>query len=196
MYIRVLPAEFSPLTSGIAPDATASPVSACAVEKSDGGTDSQHSLTIQHDSARIAEAVPAESPAIHRRAHNSTLPARSRPMKRSPLAKVSKKQRAKNRDYESAKKIVRERSGGRCEYLTVHPGDTPPSYRSFRCTERATQFHHRRRRGQGGEHTPENLLHLCAGCHDRIHANPAQSYASGLLIRSSSPTNSPAPEAT
>ena len=49
---------------------------------------------------------------------------------------------------------------------------------------RADHLHHRRLRSQGGEHTPENLLHVCHDIHAYIHANPALSYEQGWLRRS------------
>lgn len=49
------------------------------------------------------------------------------------------------------------------------------------CTEQATDMHHLLMRSQGGTHTVANLRHLCRRCHDRIHANPDDSYASGWL---------------
>ncbi len=47
-------------------------------------------------------------------------------------------------------------------------------------------FHHRLRRSQGGPDTYVNLLHLCdiGGCHAYVHANPAESYLRGWLLRS------------
>lgn len=32
------------------------------------------------------------------------------------------------------------------------------------------QLHHKRRRSQGGDDTPENLVWLCLACHARLHA--------------------------
>lgn len=57
--------------------------------------------------------------------------------------------------------IVTERSGGWCEVQL-------PS-----CTAEATQMHHRRRKGMGGDRRPGtneagNLLHACYHCHDQI----------------------------
>lgn len=63
---------------------------------------------------------------------------------------------------------VAERSEGRCE----------------RClSRRAVHMHHRRTRSHGGSHAAENLAHLCSVCHDYVHANPAESYRDGWLIR-------------
>jgi hypothetical protein len=55
------------------------------------------------------------------------------------------------------------------------------------CGNRATHFHHRWLRSQGGVHEVWNLLHVCAGlegrCHEHIHANPEDSYAKGYMLR-------------
>ena len=73
------------------------------------------------------------------------------------------------RSYELSKEIVRRRSLGWCE--------CPP------CDMRADQFHHRRRRSQGGDNSPGNLLHVCTPCHDdRIHGDVANAVVNGWLI--------------
>lgn len=46
-----------------------------------------------------------------------------------------------------------------------------------------TVVHHRRLRSQGGGHEAENLVALCNWAHLHVHANPAESYDSGLMIR-------------
>lgn len=47
--------------------------------------------------------------------------------------------------------------------------------------------HHRKLRSQGGTNDLVNLLDVCTACHGTIHANPADSYENGLLIRSWAP---------
>ena len=72
----------------------------------------------------------------------------------------------------SARRAVAARSGGVCEACGAAA---------------ASHVHHRKLRSQGGDNSPENLLHLCAGpggCHGRIHASPLRSYELGLLVRS------------
>lgn len=71
---------------------------------------------------------------------------------------------------------VAQRSAGFCEAWIE--GVCPPHY------HRASQMHHRRTRAQRGEHTPENLLHVCNAAHNWIHAHPAKSYENGWLIQS------------
>lgn len=74
---------------------------------------------------------------------------------------------------------VRRRSGGRCEAHSLR--------RPGRCVNRAIQMHHRLRRGQGGPHTAENLLHLCGSCHRDVHADTGRAYDLGLLIHRGQP---------
>lgn len=52
------------------------------------------------------------------------------------------------------------------------------------CTTRAEEWHHRKLRSQGGEHTVENGLGICPACHRMIHLNPGQSYQRGWLVKS------------
>ena len=71
--------------------------------------------------------------------------------------------------------VVREvhaRSEGICEAMIAHT-----------CGWRAEHLHHRKMRSQGGGHTTEALLNVCAACHTHIHMNTAESYERGLLVR-------------
>lgn len=72
----------------------------------------------------------------------------------------------------SAREAVRDRSAGLCEAQTTA------------CSYLAAHVHHRLMRSQLGKDTPDNLLAVCRPCHDYIHAHPAESYAAGWLIRS------------
>jgi hypothetical protein len=76
-------------------------------------------------------------------------------------------------ELRKAKKIVKERSGGRCEARI-------PSV----CTGRATDAHHVKMRSRGGKHDPGNLLDVCRHCHDWIDANPRSATQMGLLKHS------------
>ena len=51
------------------------------------------------------------------------------------------------------------------------------------CTGRAAHRHHIRRRSQGGTDDASNTTDICSDCHQHVHANPAWSYANGLLER-------------
>jgi hypothetical protein len=67
---------------------------------------------------------------------------------------------------------VAARSGGKCEAAAAAS-----------CRRRGSQLHHRLMRSQGGKHTVENLLDVCATCHAHIHAHPEQAYERGWLLR-------------
>jgi hypothetical protein len=86
------------------------------------------------------------------------------------LSPMSTKRRRAQAAYNRARHAVRDRAGGMCEVEACH--------------SRGDQAHHRRRRSQGGDDTPANLLWVCSPCHDVIHANPAWAEACGYLIRS------------
>ena len=51
------------------------------------------------------------------------------------------------------------------------------------CSGRASHRHHVKRRSQGGTDDVSNTRDLCSSCHEFVHANPAWSYANGLLDR-------------
>jgi hypothetical protein len=48
-------------------------------------------------------------------------------------------------------------------------------------------MHHRKKRGQGGPWTPENIVALCGdgtrGCHGWCEANPAKAHATGWSVK-------------
>ena len=46
------------------------------------------------------------------------------------------------------------------------------------------QAHHKLRRSQGGGDVPDNLLAVCARCHDLIHREPKWAYGKGWMRRS------------
>lgn len=70
-----------------------------------------------------------------------------------------------------ASKVVKARSGGRCEIRQVS------------CWGAATQMHHRITQKSGGRHgaaarrsdRPSNLLHVCFWCHDVVTKSPGAS---------------------
>ena len=63
-----------------------------------------------------------------------------------------------------ARQLVYARSAGVCE----------------RCGQsRATEWHHRRNRSQGGRWTAANGLHLCGGCHRWITEHPDEAAEAG-----------------
>lgn len=92
--------------------------------------------------------------------------------RRTPLRVVGKKVRRDRHEMKATRPIVEARSGGICE---------APFFPHV-CTSVATEMHHRKRRSQGGDNSPENIAHLCSNAHARVHAFPAEAYAVGLLI--------------
>ncbi len=56
-------------------------------------------------------------------------------------------------------KIVKERSGGKCEA------------RLLGCVGDGQQLHHMKSRGRGGSDHPNNLLDVCFKCHAKITDN-------------------------
>lgn len=76
-----------------------------------------------------------------------------------------------NREFSAKVKTrVRHATGGRCEFPD--------------CRRQGTQYHHRLMKSQGGLGTFENCMLVCLDHHAYIHANPAESYGEGWLIRS------------
>jgi hypothetical protein len=95
------------------------------------------------------------------------------PLKRgAPLKRRTTLRARISEPYElrKAKKVVRARSGGRCEARI-------PSI----CTGRATEAHHIKMRSRGGKHEPENLLDACHACHQHITEHPKWATANGLI---------------
>lgn len=93
--------------------------------------------------------------------------------------KTGAQKRSKRRDatrYAQARAVVFERSQGRCEASVEGV-----------CLGRGDQAHHVRRRSQGGQDDPSNLLWVCRACHDHVHRNPAEAVELGLLVSSFSP---------
>lgn len=48
----------------------------------------------------------------------------------------------------------------------------------------AVHTHHRKRRSQGGDDSPENTVRVCLACHQWIHDNPRDAAAAGWLVLS------------
>ena len=82
----------------------------------------------------------------------------------------------KNRMPPEVAAVVVERAGGTCEIMHPDAG----------CNFQAEQVHHRQMRSQGGQHTVENMVHICHLCHGWVHRNPAYSYDQGWLVKGSS----------
>lgn len=67
--------------------------------------------------------------------------------------------------------LVLARSGGRCE----------------RCGGIGRSYHHRKKRGQGGEWDPTNIVRLCGtgttGCHGWVEEHPNEAQTQGFHVR-------------
>jgi 5-methylcytosine-specific restriction protein A len=110
--------------------------------------------------------------------------------RRTPLARGGPLKRTSGRPKrardtgptKTARDLVWERAGGRCELC----GGSLAGMRGF-------SRHHRRPRRMGGSRLPDtnsaaNILLVCGsatspdGCHHRIESNRTQAYAEGLLL--------------
>lgn len=94
-------------------------------------------------------------------------------MKAEPkrIPRIGKKAKRDRRELIDAKAQVLLRSKGRCE-AWEWPHD---------CAGLASQFHHIKRRSQGGTNDPANLVHVCTVAHMRIQAFPDEARSKGLL---------------
>lgn len=96
--------------------------------------------------------------------------------KESQVGTKRDKKRVVAKEWAQAKYDVRtRRAKGLCEVRV-----------SDMCPGAGAQFHHRKRRSHGGDHTMANGLWVCMWCHDFIHRQPAVSYAMGWLVAAES----------
>jgi len=95
------------------------------------------------------------------------------PVRTGRLASKSAGRVEADRGWAALRLAVFDRDRGECVALC-----------SPRCTGRAEHAHHMLRRSQGGRDEADNLVSLCSGCHDFVHANPAWAYEAGFLRRS------------
>lgn len=102
-------------------------------------------------------------------------------MKRSPLKRspFRRKPKADPITPETTAALLK-RSGGRCEFVSGN----------LRCDQPGDHRHHILRRSHG-DHSLENLLHVCHWHHAWIHDNVAISYREGWLRRSGLPSLPP-----
>jgi hypothetical protein len=72
---------------------------------------------------------------------------------------------------QTCRSLVFARAGGRCE----------------RCAGIGASYHHRKKKGQGGEWSPDNIVYLCGsgttGCHGWIEHNPDKAETEGFHVR-------------
>ena len=95
-------------------------------------------------------------------------------MKRGPMTA----RQLRNRDaLQGFQRVIWERSGGMCEANT-------PACPTF--AHKGEHCHHRSiSERRVGVHNPDHGLLVCRAGHDWTHANPAESYERGLLLRAS-----------
>lgn len=108
---------------------------------------------------------------------NSTLKRSCKPMKRKkPINRISKRGRTKFSELLKSSIVVRERSGGQCEFYF-----NAEYAQQWRCNNRGDHMHHIKPQSQGADHSPSNLMHLCFECHRWIHDNPKRAREIGVL---------------
>lgn len=94
-------------------------------------------------------------------------------LKRSKINPVSDIQHAKNKAWETVRKVALQRDGNSCQA------------RFKGCNKRATDVHHILPRGRGGTNELSNLISLCAWCHTlspkSVHNDPEHAKKLGLL---------------
>lgn len=88
------------------------------------------------------------------------------------LPKVGKKMKRDREELAETRKVLLERSGGRCEARV-----------SKLCTGHGTIVHHVTRRAQSGPNDPDNCLLVDMFCHDVLHNNPAMANELGMIRR-------------
>jgi hypothetical protein len=87
------------------------------------------------------------------------------------MRSVSKKRQKRDAGYALARRKVWVRSEGACEGMV-----------SKFCTRRCEQVHHKAGRRGDDPHRLDNLLGLCAPCHEWAHRNPVQAIEAGVSV--------------
>ena len=107
----------------------------------------------------------------------------SRIKARKPIPKENAERRKKRRKKGKAlhklylqsetARLVELRSGGRCEAIFDHGQVIKHWTLTYpgvaRCTEPAVVHHHMSYHNYGGGEVPDQMLHICHGCHMKIH---------------------------
>ena len=81
-------------------------------------------------------------------------------------------------DWNVQRNVALVRDGGRCQ---AHKFGLDSPCQSF---PPGPVVHHMRRRKGVDPHALDGLVTLCGWHHDHVHANVAESYANGLLVKS------------
>jgi 5-methylcytosine-specific restriction endonuclease McrA len=97
-------------------------------------------------------------------------------MKRSPIRRVSKRRRERDRDYPAQRIEVWLRADGMCEAT-----EDPDTF--LLCGNEMTEVHHRAGRGGVDPHRLDNLIGLCSFHHREVHAFPERSFLNGMMLR-------------
>ena len=92
------------------------------------------------------------------------------------MRQVSKRRQKRDKGYAKAREAVWHRAAGWCEAIA-----------SIRCQREGHQVHHLAGRDGPDPHRLDNLLLVCAHCHDVIHGNPQWSYERGWMVRRNGP---------
>lgn len=102
-------------------------------------------------------------------------------MKRTPLKRMSEKRRVEYQERAAAMRVVRARSGGRCEAAALIARVDPVA--ASKCLGYATDGHEKLKRSRGGSISdPANIAHVCRACHEWTEAEPARATEVGLLV--------------
>ena len=89
------------------------------------------------------------------------------------VPRLSVRTAAYNAEFAAVRPFVLRRCRGVCEACG-----------GAACSGPVSHVHHRLRRAHGGGNDETNLIAVSAACHERVHANPTESYRRGLLVRS------------
>lgn len=119
-------------------------------------------------------ATASEAGYLHR---DEVTPIPKRPKVKASADGVLRYKSAKRRAEERALRLAQAdtlvRSKGRCEAI--------PRGLEHLCTGLGTEYHHVLPRSRGGQHHPDNLVHLCLTAHRLVHAQPDRARRLGLL---------------
>lgn len=108
-------------------------------------------------------------------------------LRRTPLAKVSRKRRKEQKVYsKSREEYLREHPYCECRHLTLRK----PNGHIIQCSLSATQIHHKSRRHGKNFTDRSKFLATCGNCHQWIEENGKEAEKLGLLIRERSPSRS------
>lgn len=92
------------------------------------------------------------------------------------LRRKSKKREAFDEELEAIRPKVLDRADYRCEAQIPEV--------CIGAWDLGLVVHHRKRRSQGGNNDPINLLVLCNQCHLHVHDQPTKSFMNGWLVKS------------